>query len=130
MFEDGEQRRDFVSVHDVADAVVASTLDDALPGGVFNIGSGRSVCIRELAEKLAAVLGRADLTPELTGNFRVGDIRHCFADTAKAERELGFSPKVSLVDGIAELAAWLETQEAEDNVEAAGRELAERGLTV
>ncbi|BAM02171.1 NAD-dependent epimerase/dehydratase family protein [Phycisphaera mikurensis] len=130
VFEDGQQRRDFVSVHDVADAVVASTLDDALPAGVFNIGSGASVCIRELAEQLASVLGRDDLTPELTGNFRIGDIRHCFADTGKAERELGFAPKVSLVEGMAELAGWLETQEAQDNVEAAGRELAERGLTV
>ena len=130
VFEDGEQRRDFVSVHDVADAVVASATDDALPGGVYNVGSGESVNIKGLAEKLAAVLGREDLEPELTGNFRVGDIRHCFADTSKAQRELGYAPKVGLEEGIAELAGWLEDQTAVDHVEAAGRELAERGLTV
>lgn len=130
VFEDGRQRRDFVSVHDVADAVVASATDDALPGGVYNIGSGESVNIRQLAEKLAAVLGRQDLEPELTGNFRVGDIRHCFADASKARRELGYAPKVGLEEGIAELAGWLEDQTAVDRVEAAGRELAERGLTV
>ena len=130
VFEDGRQRRDFVSVHDVADAVVASATDDALPGGVYNIGSGESVNIRQLAEKLAAVLGRQDLEPELTGNFRVGDIRHCFADASKARRELGYAPKVGLEESIAELAGWLEDQTAVDRVEAAGRELAERGLTV
>ncbi len=130
LFEDGLQRRDFVSVHDVADVVSSCTLDDGLPPGTFNIGSGRSVTVRELAEELAAVLGRADLEPRVTGEFRVGDIRHCFADIGKARRELGYEPKVSRQAAIAELAEWLGGETADDRVEEARAELQRRGLAV
>jgi dTDP-L-rhamnose 4-epimerase len=130
VFEDGEQRRDFVSVHDVADACVLALRTDAAAGRPLNIGSGRSVTVNEIARRLAAILGREDLTPEVTGKYRVGDIRHCFADITAATQILGFRPRVELEDGMTELAEWLQGQVAIDSVDAATAELASRGLTV
>ena len=68
------------------------------------------------------------LEPEVTGEFRVGDIRHCFADISLARETLGYAPEVELDAGMTELAAWLEGQTADDRVEAAAAELAKRGL--
>jgi dTDP-L-rhamnose 4-epimerase len=130
IFEDGLQRRDFVSVHDVARACrLALECEDAA-GEVVNVGSGRSVTVCEIAERLAAVMGRAEIAAEVTGKYRVGDIRHCFADVGRAARVLGYRPQVDLEDGMAELASWLEGEVATDRVDAATAELAARGLTV
>ena len=130
IFEDGEQRRDFVHVTDVARACrLALDAPDAV-GETINVGSGDAVTVRELAERLAAVMGREYLRPELTGKYRVGDIRHCFADVSKARSLLGYAPAVALEEGMAELAGWLEGQVAHDRVEEASAELAARGLTV
>jgi dTDP-L-rhamnose 4-epimerase len=130
VFEDGEQRRDFVSVHDVASACALALRSDAAAGHAINIGSGRSVTVNEIAARLARILGKEDLAPEVAGKYRVGDIRHCFADIAKAEELLGFRPQVELDAGMAELADWLEGQVAVDQVDAATQELTARGLTV
>jgi dTDP-L-rhamnose 4-epimerase len=92
-----------------------------------NVGSGTSVTVRELAERLAAVLG-VEIEPETTGDYRFGDIRHCFADISRARELLGYEPQVGLEAGMAELAEWLATQTAEDRVDAAQEELARRGL--
>jgi dTDP-L-rhamnose 4-epimerase len=128
VFEDGLQQRDFVSVHDVAGAFAAALETDGADGTVANVGSGRAVSVRELATRLGVVAGRA-IEPEVTGEFRVGDIRHCFADIALARETLGYAPQVSLDDGMTELAAWLEGRTADDRVEAAAAELAKRGLS-
>src|SRR5918999_1672937 len=80
VFEDGEQRRDFVSVHDVADACAVALRSERAAGHAINIGSGESVTVEEIARRLAATLGKDHITPEITGTYRVGDIRHCFAD--------------------------------------------------
>ena len=130
VFEDGQQRRDFVSVHDVARAcrLALETRDAA--GEVFNVGSGRSYSIGELAERMSEVLGRAQLHPEITGRYRVGDIRHCYADIGKARRVLGYEPRVELEEGLLELAEWLQGQSAQDGVGTAYGELEERGLAV
>jgi dTDP-L-rhamnose 4-epimerase len=85
------------------------------------------VTVRDLATKLGAVIG-SELEPEITGESRVGDIRHCFADVTLARKTLGFAPEVELADGMSELAAWLEGQTAEDRVDDATAELARRGL--
>ena len=130
IFEDGRQRRDFVSVNDVAQACRLALEVDEAAGGVFNVGSGRSYAIREVAETLARVLGRDDTEPEITGQYRVGDIRHCFADIGLARRVLGYEPRVMLEEGVAELAAWLEGQVAVDRVAEARAELVARGLAV
>ena len=130
IFEDGEQRRDFVSVHDVARACRLALEVDGAAGDVYNIGSGRSYTVREIAERVSAVLGKDYIQPEITGKYRVGDIRHCFADISRARDVLGYAPSVTLDDGLAELAQWLEGQAAEDRVTQAREELAARGLTV
>jgi dTDP-L-rhamnose 4-epimerase len=129
IFEDGLQRRDFVSVHDVARAFALALERDAADGESMNVGSGRSVTVREIGEQLAATVGKR-MEPEVTGEYRVGDIRHCFADIALARERLGYEPQVSLEDGLVELAAWLEGQVADDRVDAAASELADRGLRI
>jgi dTDP-L-rhamnose 4-epimerase len=127
VYEDGLQRRDFVSVHDVARATRLALVTGGADGRVVNVGSGTSVTVRELAERLAAVLG-VEIEPETTGDYRFGDIRHCFADISRARELLGYEPQVGLEAGMAELAEWLATQTAEDRVDAAQEELARRGL--
>jgi dTDP-L-rhamnose 4-epimerase len=129
IFEDGLQRRDFVSVHDVARAFALALERDGADGLALNIGSGRSVTVRELAERLGRVVGR-ELEPEITGESRVGDIRHCFADVRLARERLRYEPQVELDAGMAELAEWLEGQTAVDRVDAAADELARRGLSL
>jgi dTDP-L-rhamnose 4-epimerase len=130
IFEDGGQRRDFVSVHDITRACLLALEVPAAAGQVFNIGSGSSRTVRELAEQMAQVLGKGYLLPEVPGVHRVGDIRHCFADIGLAREVLGYEPRVALADGLIELATWLEGQVALDRVGEASAELAARGLTV
>jgi dTDP-L-rhamnose 4-epimerase len=128
--EDGNQRRDFVSVLDVAQALIlAADKAPDVAGQVFNVGSGRNYTVLEIARRLADVLGKS-VEPEVTGKYRVGDIRHCFSDIALARDLLGFEPKVDFEDGLVQLAQWLEGQIAVDRVQQAANELVARGLTV
>jgi len=130
IFEDGQQQRDFVHVKDVALACRLALEKDAANGQVFNVGSGNSYPISEIATRLATVLDKKDLAPQITGKYRVGDIRHCYADISLAKEKLGFYPQVEFNSGLEELAAWLEGQIAYDRVNEASAELAVRGLTV
>jgi dTDP-L-rhamnose 4-epimerase len=130
IFEDGEQRRDFVSVHDVARACALALERDEAAGRAVNVGSGESITVSQIARRLARVTGREDIEAEVTGKYRVGDIRHCFADITTARAVLGYEPQIALDDGMAELAEWLEGQTADDRVESAHGELAARGLTL
>ncbi len=130
VFEDGRQRRDFVSVRDVARACRAAYERPDTAGEVFNIGSGQSYGIDQIAAAVATAVGKPQIEAEVTGRYRVGDIRHCFADIGKARRLLDYHPQVTLEQGLAELADWLATQQAEDRVETAREELATRGLTL
>jgi dTDP-L-rhamnose 4-epimerase len=130
VFEDGYQKRDFVSVYDVARACRLALETSAAAGEVFNVGSGSVYTIREIAERMGAVLGKSRLRPEITQKYRVGDIRHCFADISKARSVLGYEPRVGLEAGLTELAGWLEGKAAIDRVAHARAELAARGLTV
>ncbi|HET6725361.1 MAG TPA: NAD-dependent epimerase/dehydratase family protein [Gammaproteobacteria bacterium] len=130
IFEDGEQRRDFVSVRDIARASRLAYESDAADGQVFNIGSGQAFTICEIARKIAAATGKPGIEPEITGRYRVGDIRHCFADITRARETFGYEPEVTLDDGLAEMAAWLATAQAVDRVAEASAELVSRGLTL
>jgi dTDP-L-rhamnose 4-epimerase len=130
IFEDGDQRRDFVHVSDVAEACRLALTSDGADGGVVNVGSGESASVHEIAARLASVLGKDHIDSQVTGNYRVGDIRHCFADMSYARDALGFEPRVSLELGMQDLAGWLEGQVATDRVEDAADELAQRGLTL
>ena len=127
VFEDGGQRRDFVNVADVTRACTLALESDGADGRAVNIGSGENVTVTQIATSLARILG-IDLEPEVTGKFRAGDIRHCFADITLARELLGYSPLIPLDEGMRELAAWLETQTAHDHVDNATAELVARGL--
>jgi dTDP-L-rhamnose 4-epimerase len=127
VFEDGLQRRDFVHVHDVARACHLA-LEADCSNDVFNIGSGESRTILSVACDLARVMGRSKLTPTITGKYRTGDIRHCFADLEKSRAVLGFRPRVVFDDGLGELAGYLADQIADDQADKATEELLQRGL--
>lgn len=130
VFEDGLQKRDFVSVRDVALACrLALELPDAA-GRVLNVGGGTPYTIAEVARKIARAVRREDLEPEISGRYRVGDIRHCFADIRLARRVLGYEPRVTFDEGLVELAGWLEGQVAIDAVDSARAELDRRGLAI
>ena len=128
VFEDGEQRRDFVHVSDVAEAFALALERDAADGEVFNIGAGVDKTVNQVAAAIAKAMDRADLTPEITGKTRVGDIRHCIPDISKARAGLGYAPQQDFDAGLAELAEWVARQEATDRVVEARRELEARGL--
>jgi dTDP-L-rhamnose 4-epimerase len=129
IFEDGLQLRDFVSVHDVAAACRLAMEVPESDGKVFNIGSGERFTVRSISEKMSRLLGKP-VPPEIIGSYRVGDIRHCFADISEAKRVLGYTPGVDFEEGLSELAGWLEGQIPRDMVAEAHAELAARGLTV
>ena len=128
VFEDGRQRRDFVSVHDVARACRLALEVPEAAGEVLNIGSGRSIDVLGVAGEMASALGIDDLPPEVTGKSRTGDIRHCFADITRAGEVLGYRPEVELRDGMEELVEWMLGQQAFDRVDDAAAELVRRGL--
>jgi dTDP-L-rhamnose 4-epimerase len=128
--EDGKQRRDFVSVRDISRACRLSLEVPQAADHVFNIGSGRDYSISEIAERMAKVLGKEGIAPEIAGKCRIGDIRNCFADISHAREILGYDPQVSLEEGLAEIAEWLEGQTAIDRADDASHELRARGLAV
>lgn len=127
IFEDGRQMRDFVSVHDIAQANLLAMEKSEADGKALNIGSGEPVTIREVATELERALG-VTLPLEITGKYRAGDIRHCFGDISAATQLLGYQPRVRLKEGIEELVAWLESQQASDNVDEAMERLNVHGL--
>ncbi|HEY4267935.1 MAG TPA: NAD-dependent epimerase/dehydratase family protein [Galbitalea sp.] len=106
VFEDGAQRRDFVHVRDVAGANLAAIDWTAKPGGrpfrAFNVGSGDIHTIGELASALSAESGGP--APIVTGEYRLGDVRHITASSARARAELGWAPVVGFTDGVREFA--------------------------
>jgi dTDP-L-rhamnose 4-epimerase len=128
IFEDGQQRRDFVHVSDIARAFVLALDHPQADGEVFNIASGIDRTVEEVALLQAASMGREDLKPEIAGKARAGDIRHCIPDLTKAEAVLGYRAQQDFGEGLAELAEWVARQEAEDRVIEARKELEMRGL--
>ena len=127
VFEDGEQKRDFVHVEDVARAFLLALDAPSAAGGVFNIGSGEVRSVNEVASLLAEAMG-CDIAPEITGKGRAGDIRHCIPDITKAQTVLGYLPRADFSERLAELAEWVSRQEAQDRVQQARSELELRGL--
>jgi dTDP-L-rhamnose 4-epimerase len=98
-------------------------------GQAINIGSGHSISIVEVAEKLIEALGlRHKIRPHITGKFRVGDIRHCFAGVTRAREVLGFEAQIGFDEGLRELVDWLAREPAIDLTSVALNELASRGL--
>jgi dTDP-L-rhamnose 4-epimerase len=128
VFEDGRQSRDFVHVSDIARGCLLGIEKPEADGQVFNLGSGRRLGVIEVARLLAQALGKPDLDPEVTQQYRAGDIRHCYADLNRARTLLGYEPSVTLEEGIPELVDWVASQSAVDQVSAAAATLKARGL--
>ena len=128
IYEDGEQRRDFVYVGDVARAFADSLYLPQAVGEVFNIGSGNDRSVTEVAQELAKAMGKNDISPQIVGKSRIGDIRHCFCDTSKTAEKLDFRAAKDFQEGLAELAEWVAVQTADDRVDQARAELEARGL--
>jgi len=130
VFEDGEQRRDFVHVHDVANAFATVLTSDIEVWDAFNVGSGRAVSVNEIAQTLARLLHK-NIAPEILEKYRVGDIRHCFADIGKLERVFGIGPQRSFEAGMDELIGWVASaRKPVDRSEACLGELASSKLVV
>jgi dTDP-L-rhamnose 4-epimerase len=110
IFEDGRQQRDFVSVHDVTRACRLALEVPGAAGRIFNVGSGRASSVLQVADLLSRILGHTEVRPQVTGEHRAGDVRHCFADISQARRVLGYQPSVELEEGLLELASWLEVE--------------------
>ncbi|MFC2170863.1 GDP-mannose 4,6-dehydratase, partial [Calditrichota bacterium] len=127
IFEDGNQRRDFIQVEDVARAYLRAIDNDSADGMILNLGSGQSVSINEIAEILIEKLN-IDVIPIITSKFRNGDVRHCFADITKIKESLSWEPRYSFSNGVESLLDWLKSQSAVDRVSTAFDELEKRGL--
>ncbi|MGZ3420123.1 MAG: SDR family NAD(P)-dependent oxidoreductase [Polyangiales bacterium] len=127
VFEDGLQTRDFTHVRDVAEAFVRVLSADAARGVAINVGAGRAVTLLELGELLGRELG-VPFVPEITHNFRKGDIRHCTADNTLLHELVGFRPQIDLRDGVRDLVSWVRGQTPSDHVARALGELKTHGL--
>ncbi len=127
LYEDGEQTRDFSFVEDIARANLLAATSDALDGLPVNIGSGRGVTIREVAENIADALGVA-VPAEARGEFRPGEMRHLASGTARA-RAAGYAPQVDLATGIAKYLGWIRQQgDVKDYFSAAEGILKKKGI--
>jgi dTDP-L-rhamnose 4-epimerase len=127
VFEDGRQTRDFIDVRDLVRGCALALSTDGADGSTLNLGTGRATSVVEVAQTIAAGLDK-EIEPEIVEQYRAGDIRHCFADTRLAEERLGFRSEIGFEDGMRDLLAWLEGQEAVDAVDAAREQLVARGL--
>lgn len=128
IFEDGRESRDFVYIDDVVAATTAALVEPAAQGEVIGIGSGVGTSVLEAAHTLMGAL-RRQVPAEVTGAYRVGDIRHNVADLTKARRLLGFAPRVGFAEGISRFAAWVCAQPLPpDAYDGSLEELKVRGL--
>ncbi|MDD5518654.1 MAG: NAD-dependent epimerase/dehydratase family protein [Candidatus Omnitrophica bacterium] len=128
IFEDGKQSRDFIHVGDIVEANMLAMKNKKADYKFFNVGTGISHSILEVAQKLTQLCGKK-FAPGILNRFRAGDIRHCYADISKIKSELGFVPKVSFTKGLRELIEWSESQEAVDLTRRAQGELKRKGLS-
>lgn len=128
IFEDGQQLRDFVSVHDVVRANLLAMERPQADGMALNIGSGEPISICEVAAELARSLD-SDIPAELSQKYRAGDVRHCFADISAAHRLLAYAPKTRFADGLKDLVQWLCSQQPQDRAAEAVAQLSQFGLT-
>jgi len=128
IFEDGLESRDFVFIDDAVDATVRAIEHANAPGHVFNVGSGVQTTVLTVVEHLLSAFG-AETSIKVTGDFRLGDIRHNFADLTNITSLLGYRPGVDFAEGIRRFAAWAATQGPKNSAyEHSLEEMKERGL--
>ncbi len=128
VYEDGLQTRDFIWVGDIVEACILSLEKEQANYQVFNVGSGIPISIVDIAKILIRLLGIKNLEPAITCKFRKGDIRHCYADTRKIKKIIGFEPKVPFEQGLKKLIRWSKTVKSEDRFAKASDELKKKGL--
>jgi dTDP-L-rhamnose 4-epimerase len=125
--EDGLQTRDFIHVSDVTAANIMALESEKADYKVFNIGSGKPITIKEVAQTIID-LYKSSVEPKITYKVRKLDVRHCYADISLITKILGWQPKVDFRDGIGELIAWSRKEKAVDKVDFAMKQLEKRGL--
>ena len=128
IFEDGKETRDFVYIDDVVDATILGLEKSEAGGRVFNVGTGVVTDVLTVANTLIQKYEKV-VTVNVSGNYRLGDIRHNFADISNAQTYLGFKPKVSFDQGIKKFVDWVNLQEIQDDkYEASIAEMKAKGL--
>jgi dTDP-L-rhamnose 4-epimerase len=113
IFEDGDQSRDFIHVKDIAKANLKALEHTNADYKAINIGTGKPISIKRLAETLIRLYEKSNLSPYISNEYRKGDIRHCYANIQKARKLLNFKPSISLKEGLTELAGWAKTPTGE-----------------
>ena len=126
IFEDGNQVRDFVHVSDIVQGTRLALEHPDAVGEVLNVGSGAPITIRAVAESMADALD-TDIAPEITGQYRSGDFRHCYADISRISA-LGYKPQATYSEALGRLAEWAASQRYTDSFDAMKSELESRGL--
>lgn len=128
IFEDGKESRDFVYIDDVVDATIAGMEVLEANGHVFNIGTGIATDVLTVAKTLCKHYG-IDVPLNVSGNYRLGDIRHNYADISLAKKILSFEPKWTFDAGIKQFTEWVNHQDLQkDNYEASLEEMKQKGL--
>jgi dTDP-L-rhamnose 4-epimerase len=128
IFEDGKETRDFVFIDDVVSATILGLEMEEANGEVFNVGTGEATDVITVADKLITNYGE-NTNVTITGNYRLGDIRHNYADMAKIKLLLGFIPEYNFETGIKKFTDWVLTQEVEESrYEESIAEMKEKGL--
>lgn len=128
IFEDGKESRDFVYIDDIVDATIAGIETDGVSNEAFNVGTGIPVSVSEVVSVLQEKFDRT-VPVEVSGMFRVGDIRHNYADVSKLKALLGYEPKIDFAEGIEKFVAWAKDQpQAKSDYEGSLIELKEKGL--
>lgn len=128
IFEDGKETRDFVFIDDVVDATILGIEKEEANNQVFNVGTGVATNVLQVANGLIKNYG-INVPVTVSGNYRLGDIRHNYADLTKIKSLLGFEPKVSFEKGIQKFTEWVNTQEVqEDQYQKSIDEMKAKGL--
>ena len=128
IYEDGKESRDFVFIDDVVDATILALEKEQANHQIFNVGSGIATTVNEVATTLKS-LYKSDVKISVSGKYRLGDIRHNYADLSKIRKALGFVPKFDFISGISKFVSWVKTQEImEDKYESSIEELKQKGL--
>jgi len=128
IYEDGLESRDFVFIDDAVDATILGIEKEEANDEVFNVGSGEATTVKEVADSLKKFYN-SDINISISGKYRLGDIRHNYADLTKAKNLLGFSPKYDFQEGIFEFVKWVKNQEIkEDKYDKSIAELKSKGL--
>jgi len=128
VYEDGQESRDFVHVEDVVEALTLAMKADTSFGATYNVGAGQATSLYDLAHTLVEISGTS-APIRISGDYRMGDIRHCFADLSAIRRDLGFTPKIDLRAGLGQFVSWASLQPAYQDLSGkAAAELRKRGL--